>query len=70
MERITGLWKNQMKNGKHFLSGSFLGLRIVILPNMEKKDRQPDYHLFLEVKEPIVLKENKEEQPVVTEEDL
>jgi uncharacterized protein (DUF736 family) len=46
MFSATGLWKQQSKNGKTYLSGSLGGVRVLIFPNEKKTaDNQPDYTL-------------------------
>lgn len=44
MIRLGGLWKNETKDGKTYLAGSFGGARLMIFPNGYKdKDSDPDY---------------------------
>ena len=51
MITICGLWKNETKEGRKYLSGSLGGIKILVFPNEKKTDRQPDYN--------IVIAENK-----------
>ena len=44
MVRLGGLWKNETKDGKTYLSGTFGGARLMIFPNgFKEKDNDPDY---------------------------
>lgn len=44
--RAGGLWKNQSKDGRTFLSGSLGGIRVWIFPNgYKEKENDPDYIL-------------------------
>ncbi len=51
--RLTGLWKNQSKDGKKtYLAGNLGVARILILANdFKEKDNEPDYNLFVVPKE-------------------
>ena len=51
MITICGLWKNETKEGRKYLSGTLGGIKILVFPNEKKTDRQPDYN--------IVIAENK-----------
>ena len=47
MLRVGGLWRNQTKDGKVYLSGTIGGLRVLIFENGYKDDSEnaPDYIL-------------------------
>ena len=46
--RLTGLWKNETKDGEAYLAGSLGGGRLLIFRNKRKgKDADPDYSLFI-----------------------
>lgn len=60
MVRLGGLWKNQTKDGKTYLSGTFGGARVLIFPNgYKEKDSDPDFTLNLAQNQP---KEDKPQQ--------
>lgn len=61
MVRLGGLWKNETKDGKSYLSGTFGGARVLIFPNGYKKDgsNDPDFILNLAPNQP---KEGKPQQ--------
>ena len=51
--RIGGLWKNETKDGKTYLGGSFGGARLMIFPNgFKEKDSDPDYVLCISQAQP------------------
>lgn len=46
--KLTGLWKNESKNGESYLSGSLGMARLLVFPNGHKdKDSDPDYVAYL-----------------------
>jgi len=49
MIKLTGLWKNETKNGEAFYSGSLCpGARLLLFKNGFKKgDRDPDLVLYI-----------------------
>ena len=48
MVRIGGMWKNETKQGKTYLAGSFGGARLMVFPNgYKEKDSDPDYVLCI-----------------------
>lgn len=50
--KLTGLWKNESKDGESFLSGSLGGVRVLVFKNKYKKtDKDPDFNLFFAPKE-------------------
>lgn len=60
MVRLGGLWKNQTKDGKTYLSGTFGGARVLIFPNgYKEKDSDPDFTLNLAQNQP---KEDRSQQ--------
>jgi aryl-phospho-beta-D-glucosidase BglC (GH1 family) len=53
MVRLGGLWKNQTKDGKTYLAGTFGGARVLIFPNgFKEKDTDPDFILNLAQNQP------------------
>tara|TARA_Y100001951_G_C11047017_1_gene133514 strand:+ start:201 stop:422 length:222 start_codon:yes stop_codon:yes gene_type:complete len=47
--KLSGLWKNETKNGETYLSGSSNGKKYTIFKNtFKEKDTQPDYNLLVE----------------------
>lgn len=50
---LGGLWKQESKDGKHYLSGGLgVGGKLLVFPNGYKvKDSDPDYKLYLVAKE-------------------
>ena len=51
--RLGGLWKNQSKDGKTYLSGTFGGARVMIFPNgYKEKDSDPDFILNIAQNQP------------------
>ena len=57
--KLTGLWKNKMKNGDTFLTGKLNSQAgFIILPNsFKKQEKDPDYYLYLRQNE-------KEDKPL------
>jgi PhoPQ-activated pathogenicity-related protein len=48
MIKVTGLWKQQDKNGVTYFSGNFGDARVLIFVNRYKdKPNQPDYIMYL-----------------------
>ena len=49
MIRLTGLWKQETKDGKTYLNGILGGSRIMILPNEYQREgkKDPDYHIMI-----------------------
>lgn len=47
--KLTGLWKNQTKDGKPYLSGSLGLAKLMIFPNDHKREGEkgPDYLAYL-----------------------
>lgn len=47
--RLTGLWRQQGKDGRPYLSGKLTGSsRLVVFPNDRKtKDTDPDFAVFV-----------------------
>ena len=46
--KLGGLWKNQTKDGKTYLSGNFGGAKVLIFPNgFKTEENQPDYTLSI-----------------------
>lgn len=46
--KLGGLWRNQTKDGKTYLSGNFGGAKVLIFPNgFKTEDNQPDYTLSI-----------------------
>ena len=58
--KLTGLWKNQSKNGKSYLAGNLGPMaRLLVFPNEFKKaENDPDYQAILVPRE----KKNGEEE--------
>ena len=53
MIRLGGLWKNETKDGKTYLAGSFGGARLMIFPNgYKEKDSDPDYVVTMAQSQP------------------
>jgi len=63
MIRLCGLWASKTKDGRTYLSGgATFGTRVVILPNsFKKKEKDPDYMLWLAEKQKYEAQENSEE---------
>lgn len=66
--RISGLWKNQSKNGITYLKGNLSPVAsLLIMPNDYKKtDRDPDYFLYMTQNEKKAEKE-AEKEPVTSD---
>lgn len=64
--KLTGLWKNQDKNGNDYLSGSLNSIsQIMVFPNSFKKDddaKAPDFFLY------VAAREKSESKPKTTDE--
>lgn len=61
MIKIGALWKNQMKNGKEFLSGNFGDGKLLVFQNRQKKhENSPDYIVCIGEREK---KEQTQERP-------
>ena len=47
--KLGGLWKNESKDGKTYLSGSFTyGTKILIFPNgFKESEKDPDHIMYL-----------------------
>ena len=46
--RLGGLWKNESKDGKGYLAGTFGGARVMVFPNgYKEKENDPDYVICL-----------------------
>lgn len=49
LHKVGSLWKGKSKDGKTFLSGNALGIRVLVYPVKDKKkDKSPDYTLSIE----------------------
>jgi uncharacterized protein (DUF736 family) len=53
MVKITGLWKQQDKNGQTYLAGTLSQVsKVMVMPNSYKKtESDPDYFFYLGAKE-------------------
>jgi hypothetical protein len=60
MIKVSGIWENKTHKGETFFSGSFGGVRVIILKNGFKKEgsNEPDYNMYFD--------ENKKEAPKET----
>ncbi len=61
MTKLTGVWRNQDKNGNTYLSGSLSPItNLLIMPNTFKKsgDKAPDYFVYIAPKEKQETKTN------------
>ena len=60
MVRLTGLWKNESKDGKTYLTGLLSPTsRLMVFPNTRKNSpKDPDYTAFLA---PNIKKERQED---------
>ena len=48
MIKITGLWKNEDRNGNTYFSGYLGSAKVLIFKNKYKEtDKQPDYNMFV-----------------------
>lgn len=46
--RLTGLWKNESREGKPYMAGSLGSGRLVVYPNERKSgERDPDFVVYL-----------------------
>ncbi len=46
--RLAMLWKEKDENGNTYLSGKLNDISgILVMPNTDKKDEEPDYFLYL-----------------------
>jgi len=66
MIKLTGLWKNETKDKKTYLSGNLTyGTKLLIFQNKFKEtDKDPDYNAY------IAVKEQKQGQPAGDTEDV
>lgn len=51
---ITGLWKQETKNGEVYLTGNWGRTKVLVFVNKHKKpdSKEPDYRAFLAPNEP------------------
>lgn len=50
--KMTGLWKNETRNGKEYWSGNLGSARIEVWPNDRKeRDNHPDLNVYLAPRE-------------------
>ena len=48
MIRLTGLWMNESRDGKKYMSGTMGGAKLLIFKNERKEqDKHPDYYAFI-----------------------
>lgn len=46
--RLTGLWRNEGRDGRPYMAGSLGGGRLVVFPNERKeRDADPDFVVYL-----------------------
>lgn len=51
MIKVTGLWKQESKDGKTYYTGTSGAIKYLIFPNKDKKSKQePDVILYLDQK--------------------